>query len=238
MSENQIVLFRAIDAPISKANLQYMHKQSSRAEIDEWSFSNDYHWGDFSGDAVEMLRRGYDMHLHYANFGIRKLLIHFPAGLPFSHLTKKYLEHDGLKFIADIKGKGGVLEISPFHESGDLPDPWEMPGFGEDNASMLDNLLPLRGEMLEGDLRPWYLLHLAMSLDQEHDPKETVEAPLPAGMKSLTKAQQALAVWYCLDEHLLEAIAQDSPDIQEQKSELTQYQSQWLSKQSLDQKEA
>lgn len=238
MSQHQIVLFRAIDAPVSKANLEFMRKQSSRAEINEWSFCNEYHYGDFHGDEIEMLRRGYDMHLHYANYGIRRLLIRFPAGPPFPHLTRKYIHKKGLKFHPDKKGKGGVLEINPYHEPGDLPDPWEMPGFSSHNESMLDSLLPLRGEMLEGDLRPWYLLHLAMSQDQEHDPEETVEAPLPAGMKSLTESQQALADWYCLDEHLLEAVAADSPDLSQQSNDLAERQSQWLQKQTKEQKEA
>ena len=33
MSEYQYVLFRAIDGPVSPKNLEYMHQQSSRAEI-------------------------------------------------------------------------------------------------------------------------------------------------------------------------------------------------------------
>ena len=62
-----------------------MRQQSSRAEITPWSFDNEYHFGDFRGDALTMLRRGYDMHLHYANFGIRKLLIRLPHNLPIDN---------------------------------------------------------------------------------------------------------------------------------------------------------
>ena len=75
MSEYQVVAFRAIDGPVSEKNLTYMRGQSSRAEITAWSFDNVYQFGDFHGNAREMLRRGYDIHLHYANFGIRRLLI-------------------------------------------------------------------------------------------------------------------------------------------------------------------
>ena len=78
MSEHQYIAFRAIDCPVSKEDLEYMRQQSSRAEITPWSFDNEYHYGDFRGNAVEMLHRGYDLHLHYANYGIRKLLIRFP----------------------------------------------------------------------------------------------------------------------------------------------------------------
>ena len=82
MSEFQYVGFRAVDAPVSEKNLGYMEDQSSHAQITPWSFESDYHHGDFHGNAPEMLRRGYDVHLHYANFGIRTLLIRLPAGLP------------------------------------------------------------------------------------------------------------------------------------------------------------
>ena len=78
MSEYQYVAFRATDGPVSVKNLEYMRRQSSRAEVTPWSFDNEYHFGDFRGNAEEMLRRGYDLHLHYANFGIRKLVIRLP----------------------------------------------------------------------------------------------------------------------------------------------------------------
>lgn len=61
MSEYQYIAFRAIDGPVSEKNLAYMRRQSSRAEITPWSFDNEYHFGDFGGDALEMLRRGYDL---------------------------------------------------------------------------------------------------------------------------------------------------------------------------------
>jgi hypothetical protein len=58
MSEYQYVGFRAIDAPVSAKNLHYMQQQSTRAEVTEWSFDNEYHFRDFHGNAEEMLRRG------------------------------------------------------------------------------------------------------------------------------------------------------------------------------------
>ena len=84
MSEYQYVEFRAIDRPLDDKALAFMQRQSTRAEITRWSFTNEYHFGDFHGNAIEMLRRGYDLHLHYANFGIRKLMFRLPRGLPRS----------------------------------------------------------------------------------------------------------------------------------------------------------
>src|ERR1700692_2142331 len=101
MSEYQRIAFRAIDGPVSEEKLEYMRRQSSRAEITPWSFDNSYEYGDFRGDAVEMLRRGYDLHLHYANFGIRKLLIRLPHGRPALEAAKPYLGKDAVQFLQD-----------------------------------------------------------------------------------------------------------------------------------------
>lgn len=99
MSEYQYIGFRAVDAPVNDKNLEYMREQSSRAEVTPWSFDNEYHYGDFGGDADEMLRRGYDLHLHYANFGLRKLMIRLPQGLPDPEAAKPYFEKDAFYFV-------------------------------------------------------------------------------------------------------------------------------------------
>jgi hypothetical protein len=206
MSEYQRIAFRAIDKPVSEKNLEYMRRQSSRAEITPWSFDNEYHFGDFGGNADEMLRRGYDLHLHYANFGIRKLLIRLPQGLPDPNAVKPYLGEERLQLLPDNKGPGAILALEPYHEPGDLEDLWEF-------DDILERLAPLRGEILDGDLRPFYLAHLAVACDGEHNPEETKEAPVPAGLEALSKAQAALAELYGLSEHLVAAAAQESPPL-------------------------
>jgi hypothetical protein len=206
MSEYQYVAFRALDSPVSEENLEYMRQQSSRAEITPWSFDNEYHYGDFRGDAVEMLRRGYDLHLHYANFGTRNLLIRLPHGLPDAKAAKPYLGKDSVQFLRDKQGQGGILSIEPYHEPGDLEDLWEF-----DN--LLHRLLPLRAEILDGDLRPLYLAHLAITCDGNHDPEATKEAPIPAGLDKLSDAQRALMELYGLSDSLIAAAAQGSPSL-------------------------
>ena len=154
MSEFQYIGFRAAEKPVSDKDLEYMRQQSSRAEITPWSFDNEYHYGDFRGDALNMLRRGYDIHLHYANFGIRKLLIGLPHNLPNTPGARPYFAEDGLQFLKDKQGQGGILSISPYYEPGDQDELWNV-------NEILDRLVPLRAEILEGDLRPLYLAHLA-----------------------------------------------------------------------------
>ena len=73
MGAYQFLAFRAVDRPLTDRDLIYARKQSSRAEITRWYFENEYNYGDFHGDAEGLLRRGFDAHLHYANFGIRTI---------------------------------------------------------------------------------------------------------------------------------------------------------------------
>jgi len=223
MSEYQYVGFRAIDGPVSEENLDFMRRQSSRAEITPWSFDNEYHYGDFHGDAAEMLRRGYEFHLHYANYGIRKLMVRLPNGLPDAKAAEPYFEQDSISFLKDKQGRGGILCIGPYFESGDLDDLWETDDF-------LDRLLPLRAEILDGDLRPLYLAHLAVACDGNHDPDDEKESPVPAGLDKLTDAQRALAELYGLSEALIAAAAQNSPSLPERTDSENQYVA-WLQRQ-------
>jgi hypothetical protein len=222
MSEHQYIAFRAIDRPVSEKNLAFMRRQSSRAEITPWSFDNEYQFGDFHGDAGEMLRRGYDFHIHYANFGIRKLMIRLPDGLPDANGARAYFDGESLYFLKDKRGPGGLLCVEPFYEPGDLDDVWDL-------DELLARLLPLRAEILEGDLRPLYLAHLAVACDGNHGDEEK-EAPVPAGLHKLTAAQRALAELYEISDALIAAAAQNSPSTPEREDSQKQVEA-WLQRQ-------
>jgi len=230
MSEYQYVGFRAVDGPVTEENLEFMHKQSSRAEITAWTFDNEYHYGDFGGDEADMLRRGYDFHLHYANFGIRNLMIRLPDGLPDARAAEPYFEEESLLMVKDKKGPGQILCVQPYYEPGELDEIW---GIGD----LLDRLLPLRAEILDGDLRPLYLAHLAVATDGNHDPAETKDAPVPAGLDELTGAQRALAELYELSAELVAAAAQGGPPLPAQMHSENGYEA-WLRHQPESRKSA
>lgn len=221
MSEYQYVAFRALDGPVSDENLKFMRQQSSRAEITPWSFDNEYHFGDFHGKAAEMLRRGYDLHLHYANFGTRTLMIRLPHRLPDSAVQRYFLK-DSLFFERDKQGQGGNLVIEPCYEAGQLEELWDV-----DLNSLVERLLPLRAEILDGDLRPLYIAYLAVTTDLNHDPDEEQEAPVPAGLDRLTPAQIALAKFYGIDDGILAAAAANSPPLGE-RVDVAQTYAAWL----------
>jgi hypothetical protein len=204
MSEYQYIGFRAAEKPVRDKDLEYMRQQSSRAEITPWSFDNEYHYGDFRGEPLAMLRRGYDLHLHYANFGVRKLLIRLPVNLPDAPGAGPYFADDGLLFLKDERGQANILSIEPYYEPGDQEELWNV-------QEILDRLVPLRAEILEGDLRPLYLAHLTIRSDGEHVPEETTEGPVPAGLGKLTAPQRALAELFGLSDALIAAAAEGNP---------------------------
>ena len=230
MSEYQYVAFRAIDGPLSDQALAYMEKQSSRAEITPWAFDNEYHYGDFGGDSREMLRRGYDIYLHYANFGYRYLSIRLPNGFPDPQAASHYLDEDSISFAKDKKGAGGILAIEPFFESDDVDQIWDV-------DDVIDELIPLREEILSGDLRPLFIAYLGIQTDGNHDWDEPLRAPVPAGLKKPTDAQLALADYLGLSDALLAAAAKNSPKIPAAVDTSSQYKA-WLDSQSEDKKTA
>ena len=125
MSEYQYVEFRAVDKPLTNSELKFAEKQSTRAEISRWSFQNEYHYGDFRGDVNGLLRRGYDVFLHYANFGIRTVAFRLPTGLPFQkRLWSRYVGTGALRRERDRRGKAGIVLLSPQHDAGEIEELW------------------------------------------------------------------------------------------------------------------
>jgi hypothetical protein len=221
MSEYQFIHFLAIDKPLNDKQLAFMRRQSTRAEITEWEFTNEYNFGDFHGDAKEMLRRGFDIHLHYANFGIRRLMIRLPAGLPCDIGTfKKFLVKGPMKWIADKRGKGGILDIDPDSDAGEYEEDIY------DIDTLLHKIAPIRNLLINGDLRPLYIAWLACNYYEE-----SLEPPVPAGLGKLPRELKALAEFYELDKKFLAAAAKRSPQLGKS-SDIGDKLKDWIAKQS------
>ena len=225
MSEYQWIHFIACDRPLDDEALEFMHQQSTRASITRWEFTNEYHFGDFRGDAAEMLRRGYDMHLHYANFGIRKIMFRLPQ-LPCDRKTFKAFEVEyGIEWEQDEKSKAGLLTIEPEADAGTYDSE-----YWEDLEGLIHRLAPLRDMLIRGDLRPLYLAWLACC-----DQPDRLEPPVPAGLAEDDPALDALAEFYEVPQALIEAAGQSAPDAAPPSSESgREAVARWLCKQSGD----
>lgn len=192
MSEYQYIEFQAVDAPVIEDNMEFMYKQSSRATITPWYFQNEYNFGDFHGNSTEMLRRGYDIYFHYADFGIRQLTFALPEGLPWSKkVFDKYCGDEMLTWKKFNRIPNGILSFCPEADGGSYD---ELIEFG-----LITSKLPaLRDMLIAGDLRPLFLFWLACSWGDDPVP------PIPAGLEERNGALEALAEFYEISETLLQ----------------------------------
>lgn len=202
MSEYQWVEFRAVDAPLDEDEIDFMSSQSTRAEIDRWSFKNEYTFGDFRGNSLTMVRRGYDLHLHYANFGYRRVWMRFRDGFAYADDLKYYLVDDQVTWLPDDVGTGGILMIDPEGDAGTWDEFWDI-------EELMDTLVCIRQMIDLGDMRPLYVLYLTLSYrDDEKD--DEMEPPVPVGLKENNRNLATLLSFYEVDRELLEVASEVS----------------------------
>ena len=204
MSEYQFVQFIAIDRPLTDEQMEFMQRQSTRARISRREFTNEYHFGDFHGKSLEMMRHGFDLHVHFTDYGVRRLMFRLPAGLPcgtvaFRAFALKY----NLEWTVDETGAGGVLMVQP-ESDGRM---WD--SYVDGLKDLLCKLTPVREMLMAGDLRPLYLAWLAC------EPEEGKEPPVPAGLKQLPEALRNFANFFELNDDLLQAAATESADVED-----------------------
>lgn len=197
MSEYQYYEFRAVDRPLTQREQAELRALSTRANISGYHFSNVYHWGRFKGSPDEMVERYFDAHLYVANWGERRLVLRLPARRFDLQYARPYLE--GRRTAVQRKGDHVILRF-------ELDEAWSEDVQGE---GWLTSLLPLREELLSGDLRSLYLGWLAqVALGQLSADDE--EPPVPPGLGSLSSALTALADFLLIPPELLEVAAQSS----------------------------
>lgn len=194
MSEYQYYEFVAVDRPLSAADQQALRGWSSRASITATSFTNTYNWGDFRGDPIQLMERWFDLHLYLANWGTRRLMIRLPKRLVDRQRLEGLLPEIDCAQLLD-SGENLILEVERDRE--DLDD-WD------DGSGWLASLAPLRGDVLQGDLRLFYLLWLMMVEDDVCDAQEP--EPMP-GLGPMTAPLEAFADFFGLDPDLIEAAA-------------------------------
>lgn len=197
MSEYQYYEFQAVDRKLTEDERKELRELSTRAEITDTSFTNEYHWGDFRGSPNEMMERYFDAHLHHTNFGDRDLMLRFPVDALSLAQAELYCVGESVT----VRRHGDHVIISATVE---VPE-----GDWDDCASeSLDDLIELREDILDGDFRALYLLWL---LCAQHDlDDDDIEPPIPPGLNAPSPALNALAEFLCLDWDLYAAACEDS----------------------------
>jgi hypothetical protein len=222
VSEYQYYEFLALDRPLTTDEQAEVRALSTRARITATSFTNEYQWGDFRGSPDELMRRYYDAHLYYANWGTRRVMFRLPRTLLDPELAEQYCIDRQVSVSA--ASDHVILDMTSDDESGY----WE-----EDLEGSLSAFVGARSELAAGDLRPLYLAWLsglatwegddgefedADDFEDDDEYEDVVEPPVPAGLGSLTASQRALADFLRVDGDLLEAAAEASPALPDVKA--------------------
>lgn len=194
MSEYQYYEFRAIDRPLTQREQDELRQLSSRAEITATSFVNEYNYGDFRGDVNKIMEKYFDAFVYLANWGTRQFILRLPATLFDLKSAQPYLREEGL----EVRKKGEFVFVE--FRVDEEPVGWE------EGDGWLDELLPIRDQLLRGDVRSLYVGWLAAVrfYDEGEDP---LEPTLPPGMQKLDQPLKKLAEFLFLDDDLLNAVS-------------------------------
>lgn len=222
MSEYQYYEFLALDRPLEQSEMAALRALSTRADITSTRFSNVYNYGDFKGSPEKLMEQYFDAHVYVANWGTQTLMLRLPRGSVDEERLASYVVANVLKFWTTKKHL-----IIQWERNTEEPDDDWVEGEG-----WMARLVPLREELERGDYRALYLGWLSgvqwslpgdssdedlsdedMDYEIEGEVKQdAIEPPVPAGLSSLTAAQQALVEFLGVNQDLLTAAAWASPD--------------------------
>jgi hypothetical protein len=204
MSEYQYYEFLALDRPLTDKQHAELRSLSTRAEISATRFVNEYHWGNFRGDPRTMMERYFDAFLYLANWGTRQLMFRLPREVLDAKTADLYCYTDAASLL---ETKDHL--IVGLYADRDPDDYWE------EAAGRLAAMVQARADLAAGDLRLLYLGWLLAVQSDDVDDADT-EPPVPAGLAELSAPLRAVADFLDIDQDLLAAAAEASPDAQEE----------------------
>ncbi|MDB5386751.1 MAG: hypothetical protein JWM11_2397 [Planctomycetaceae bacterium] len=230
MSEYQYYEFRAVDRSLTAAEIEKLGELSSRANVTSNSFSVTYNYGDFRGEPERLMERYFDAFVYVTNWGSRRFMLRLPKrGIDLARI--KPYANEQLTFW--LKNEFVILSFQYNNEGG---------GDWEEGEGWLTSLIAIRDELLNGDFRSLYLGWLSgvFIYDADDginaDDNEDLEPPVPAGLRTLTAAQDELASFLEMDPVLIEAVAECSPALPPIKS-LEEQLAKWIKSIPVDKKD-
>ena len=200
MSEYQCYEFIAFDRPLTAKQMAELRAVSTRADISQTRFWNDYQWGDLKADPEVLLERYFDAHLYFSNGGIRRLMLRVPRARIDTKALNVFFAGRPRSVCSRLRGEFVLI---------DLRSDTEEPEDDERPRGSLAALSSLRTELLHGDFRVAYLAWL-LAVQQGDLADHMTEPPVPLGLATLSAAQRALVEFLRLDDDLLAAAAHGS----------------------------
>jgi hypothetical protein len=142
MSEYQYYEFQAIDHPLDERAMGELRAITSRARITPTSLVNVYHFGDFKGDPERLMEKSFDAFLYVANWGTHRFMLRLPKRL----FDRAAAEPYSVPYALAAKATREHVILDFHSETEDAED-------FEEGEAWLASLIPLRADLLAGDLR-------------------------------------------------------------------------------------
>jgi len=201
VSEYQCYEFVALDRPLTSAEMAELRSISTRADISPTRFWNEYQWGDLKADPKKLLARYFDAFLYFANWASHRFTLRLPASQVDLRQLKPYFPGGP----ATLTKSGKHLVVDLWSDSEEPEDDWFEAG------GRLGALVPIRAELLQGDMSAAYLAWL-LAVQAEEVSNSAMEPPVPAGLREPNASLIALAEFLRIDRDLMAAAAEGSQD--------------------------
>jgi uncharacterized protein (DUF4415 family) len=202
MSEYQFYEFRAIDRPLTQDEMAAVGRLSSRVDLSPHHAKFVYNYSDLPGSAEALLAKYFDAMFYIANWGSCQLMFRFPKHvIDLEQMRAYFLPITIEEFVSlSVQDEYVILNIKWYDEGG-----W---GWIE-GEGWLPRLMPLRADLLRGDVRLLYLAWLwAVTLEEMLD--SVAEPPVPPGLRQLSPPLQTFIELFDVDPHLVAAAVEAS----------------------------
>jgi len=200
MSEFQYYEFQAIDRPLTDEEQADIRKLSSRVEPTAHQAIFTYSFGDFRGDTEQILARYFDAMLYLANWGTKQLMFRIPKSFIDLEQIEPYCLENWISY--SVKGEYVILDILFYEDGG---------GFWVEGEGWLSSLVSLRDDIMSQDYRVLYLAWLR-AITLEYIDEDTLEPPVPPGLRELSKPLRNFVELFDVDKHLLQVAVESSAD--------------------------
>jgi hypothetical protein len=217
MSAFQFYDFRAIDRPLSTAQIAEVEGWSSRSKVGSKKAVFTYAYGDFQKNPLDAVDSYFDGLLYWASWGAKKLIFRFPlSSIDLPALQKFAFEVESADNTYQYgirihkRGSNVLLECYAMNE--------EEEDYVDEMGKEMDHFVQIREAILTEDYRSLFLfwLHLA-----EFKVKESLTTSLsltlpmlPSALKTLSVELEAFVDFFGIDRFLIRAAAHFSPDSQ------------------------
>ncbi len=218
MSEFQIYQFKSIDRSLTDAERKEIGTWSTRTNPTTTSATFTYAYGDFPKNAEKVVEKYFDAMLYAANWGTKRLIFRFPKDLIDAGALSAYLFENEASMDTITLKKCKSCYLLDIHFSNEEGGTW----LSEDDYN-LDNMAPLRDNIMEGDYRALYLVWRQFAQfataeeEEEAEIMEHVPPPVPPNLSKLNASLKAFIGFFEIDEDIVAAakawsLVQETPD--------------------------